>query len=61
MEQCASQGRGEVISRYSNITRKLLSGHRHVHNSELYKGEAYAEKEKMLLFLWFPKEIRSHH
>ena len=33
--------------------RNLLSGHRHVHNSELYRGEVYSGNAQMLSFPWF--------
>ena len=42
----AALGGGEVVSRYSNMY--LLSRHRHIHDSELYGGEVYSEKEQML-------------
>ena len=44
-------GGGEVVSRYGNMY--LLSRHRHIHNSELYRGKVYSEKGQMLPLPWF--------
>lgn len=49
------RGGGEVVSRYGHMY--LLSRHRHIHNSELYRREVTLKKDRRYLFLGSCNEI----